>query len=271
MKQFDLSRFWLTLKADGALQWKDSLKLTASMVFALTLLFAINLLSIPHGMGRYDVYQHNEVCFGFTVFAFIFFMGIGGCFMMNNIKTKQQRIAFFSMPSSNMEKYLARFLWCTVGFLLFFLIALIVADLLRMLLGLALYGNACGSVIGFIIERLGMATLSDPRGQFDANILMAVIMVISIALCSHSIYLLDGVFFRKLNWIFTSVIIYMIAPILGVLSYFIDIEPVTDSDGLTPMAYIVTVVSLLITAFCYWASYRLFCRSQVICNKIINV
>lgn len=271
MKHFDLSRFWLTLKADNVLQWKASLRLTLGMAFALTTIYIVNSLSVLDNLGEYDIRNYNEACCGLTLFCFIFFMGIGGCFMASNMKTKQQRIAFLSLPSSNLEKFLSRFLWCTVGFFLFFCLAMVIADLLRAVFCLSIHGNACGSVMAYYFKMLGMASFNNPNGNFDMEIVYAVIMVTSVALYSHSVYLLGGVFFRKFNWILTTVVCYAVSPLLALFNYYVDIDPVVKSDGLTTTAYIVTSVCLLLTVFNYWASYRLFCRSQVICNKIVNI
>ncbi len=271
MKQFDLSRFWLTLKTDNVLQWKASLRLTLGMAFALTTIYVVNSLTYSDSLGENRFYTYLNTCWGLTLFCFIFFMGIGGCFMASNMKTKQLRIAFLSLPSFNMEKFLSRFLWCTVGFFLFFCVAMVIADLLRAVFCLSVHGNACGSILVYHFKMLGMASFNDPNGNFEMEIVYAVIMVTSVALYSHSVYLLGGVFFRKFNWILTTVVCYAVSPFLALLNYYVDIEPVVKSDGLTTMAYIVTSVCLLLTVFNYWASYRLFCRSQVICNKIVNI
>ena len=271
MIQFDLSRFWLTLKTDNVLQWKASLRLTLGMAFALTTIYVVNSLTYSDSLGENRFYTYLNTCWGLTLFCFIFFMGIGGCFMASNMKTKQQRIAFLSLPSSNLEKFLSRFLWCTVGFFLFFCVAMVIADLLRTVFCLSVHGNACGSILVYHFKMLGMASFNDPNGNFEMEIVYAVIMVTSVALYSHSVYLLGGVFFRKFNWILTTVVCYAVSPFLALLNYYVDIEPVVKSDGLTTMAYIVTSVCLLLTVFNYWASYRLFCRSQVICNKIVNI
>lgn len=271
MKHFDLSRFWLTLKADNVLQWKTSLRLTLGMAFVLTTNYIVNSLSRLDNLDEYHISNYNGLCWALTLFCFIFFMGIGGCFMANNMKTKQQRIAFLSLPSSNLEKFLSRFLWCTVGFFLFFCVAMVIADLLRAIFCLSVHGNACGSVLVYHFDMLGMASFNNPNGNFDMEIVYAVIMVTSVALYSHSVYLLGGVFFRKFNWILTTVVCYAVSSLLALLNYYVDIYPVVKSDGLRTMAYIVTSVCLLLTVFNYWASYRLFCRSQVICNKIVNI
>lgn len=271
MKHFDLSRFWLTLKADNVLQWKTSLRLTLGMAFVLTANYIVNSLSRLDNLDEYHINNYNGLCWWLTLFCFIFFMGIGGCFMANNMKTKQQRIAFLSLPSSNLEKFLSRFLWCTVGFFLFFCVAMVIADLLRAIFCLSVHGNACGSVLAYHFDMLGMASFNNPNGNFDMEIVYAVIMVTSVALYSHSVYLLGGVFFRKFNWILTTVVCYAVTPLLALFSYYFDIDPVAESDGLTTTAYTVTGVCLLLTVFNYWASYRLFCRSQVICNKIVNI
>ena len=187
------------------------------------------------------------------------------------MKTKQQRIAFLSLPSSNLEKFLSRFLWCTVGFFLFFCVAMVIADLLRAIFCLSIHGNVCGSVLAYHFDMLGLASFNNPNGNFDMEIVYAVIMVTSVALHCHSVYLLGGVFFRKFNWILTTVVCYAVSSLLALLTYYFDIDPVAESDGLTTTAYTVTGVCLLLTVLDYWASYRLFCRSQVICNKIVNI
>ena len=59
MKHFDLSRFWLTLKADNVLQWKTSLRLTLGMAFALTTIYIVNSLGGRlDNMGEYDIQYH---------------------------------------------------------------------------------------------------------------------------------------------------------------------------------------------------------------------
>jgi hypothetical protein len=101
----------------------------------------------------------------------------------------------------------------------------------------------------------------------------------------HSLYILGGTLFRRQQFLLTSCTIVLVAILLTMLLNQIDwnsmnIEFITGTwDEKTrtythffhPFFYILnTAVTLLIFVH-YWASYKLFCRMQVINNKWLNV
>ena len=272
MKHFDLSRFWLTMKADSVLQWKTALKLTLSMAFGLMIIYTVSFMQMDS--QSYATVVNNQLgnCSGITLFMLFMFMGVGGCYMTNNMRTKQHRIAFLSLPASNSEKFLSRYLWCTVGFLLMYIGAAVIADVLRMLLCLIVYGDECGSVLAYMVGEL-------TETNFEANgeqIWCVIFLLIASLLYGHSNYMLGGVIFRRFNWILTTVVLYLLSflllPLLGVLGYYeSDIDAFIDKSGPDALCVGLGVVCLLLTAVNYWLSYKVFCRMQVICNKLINI
>lgn len=272
MKHFDLSRFWLTLKADNVLQWKTALKLTLSMAFGLMIIYTVSFMQMDSPSYAAIVNNQLSNCSGITAFVLFMFMGVGGCYMTNNMRTKQHRIAFLSLPASNSEKFLSRYLWCTVGFLLMYIGAAVIADVLRMLLCLIVYGDMCGSVLAYMIGELAefdLAANGEPIWSF-------VFLLIASLLYGHSNYMLGGVIFRRFNWILTTVVLYLLSflllPLLGLLEFYeSDVDAFIDKSGPVALCVGLGVVCLLLTSFNYWLSYKVFCRMQVICNKLINI
>lgn len=266
-------RFINTLKVDFANEWKTMLRLTLSMAFGLSIIYTVNILQLPDEPTVGDYANAMGNCSGVTMFVFFLFMGVGGCYMTNIMKTKQQRASYLSLPASMAEKFVARYLWCTVGFLLMYLVAMVIAELLQTVLCLAVHGEVAGSVIAGIVENLSSIKVNNIKSDIsDYELGLLVATVISVLVCSHSTYLLGGVFFRKFNWILTTSAYYVISTAASLVLVAFDMEKFTNkADDSFTFAYYIIAFCVAATIFCYWASYRLFCRSQVICNKIVNV
>ena len=147
-----------------------------------------------------------------------------------------------------------------------------IADVLRMLLCLIVYGDMCGSVLAYMIGELAefdLAANGEPIWSF-------VFLLIASLLYGHSNYMLGGVIFRRFNWILTTVVLYLLSflllPLLGLLEFYeSDVDAFIDKSGPVALCVGLGVVCLLLTSFNYWLSYKVFCRMQVICNKLINI
>jgi hypothetical protein len=101
----------------------------------------------------------------------------------------------------------------------------------------------------------------------------------------HSLYIVGGTLFRRQQFLFTSGTIVVVGILLIMLLNQIDwnsihfdfITGTWDEKTLTytqifhPSFYIINSVLMLLIAFHYWVSYKLFCRMQVINNKWLNV
>jgi hypothetical protein len=147
------------------------------------------------------------------------------------------------------------------------IICVIIADALRVLVD-ALSGRIVVWAIPMIFD---LKTL-------NLNPLIACGPFLSEILLIHAAYILGGTLFRKQQFVLTTIAIV----IIGYIMVFTWHSPVIDNANLfdldekgksVPNAwfYVVSIGGYLLTALCYWLSYKIFCRMQVINNKWLNV
>ena len=129
---FNIRRFGLVLSKDFHEKWKK---------YGLQFLTMFGIVAViftwyPYGNGH--VYNNSldgeflnrELlrCASFLFFGFgIFYAST----LMDSMREKTKRIAYLTMPASNFEKFLSRWLIVTIGFIIAFFIALWLADAIR--------------------------------------------------------------------------------------------------------------------------------------------
>ncbi|MCI6118588.1 MAG: hypothetical protein MR717_04770 [Prevotella sp.] len=214
---------------------------------------------------------------GVAAFMGFMIMLVAGCSLFKNMLTKQQRIAFLSLPASNMEKYLVRLLWSNIGYFLLFVIGVCLADALLALFTISLGFGIPGSVVGNICKALFCNGSSSIRidGVMLPGYYLYVLMT-TFALFIHSSWTILGTLFRKNAWLWTICIQVGLGTLWGVIvidnpSLDIFFENIYNLIGIKPMFWIGIVTGLSLASLMYWGSYRLFCRMQVINNKIVNL
>ena len=200
------------------------------------------------------------------------------------MKTKLQRENFMMLPANNLEKYAARFLMMSVGSILMMLIATLIAYFVQFVLSFFMTPGYHASIIGSSLSQIYKAatnTGDNPicilAGQYKID---AAILGWSFLTMIYSFCLLGGTFFRKQPIILTAVsgiIIFMIIGYCGseleewgAFDFFKHFNYDNPGTSLC-IAIFWSVVFLALAAFSLWASYKLFTRMQVICNKWINI
>lgn len=152
---FDKTRFVKLLKWEMMTERKDYMRFAIGIALTLTFLFCATIIS------RYfdDVNGYTEDLiimfkkstvmilsnFAWAVYLFVIFLGAS--FVFKNVATKQQRIAFFSLPASNLEKFLVRLFHVMIGYPLCFLVALAFADIMQLFLSFILLKGPDYSVV----------------------------------------------------------------------------------------------------------------------------
>lgn len=286
-KTFDLHRFGMVLRWDLLTNWKSYFYSIAGLAIGIIMLSISMLYSFPHShfivegdLGNY--YEGNMT--GFLAAIVILFFFISPCNIFSNMKTKLQRENFMMLPANNLEKYAARFLMMSVGSILMMLIATLIADFVQFVLSFFMTPGYHASIIGSSLSQIYKAatnTGDNPicilAGQYKID---AAILGWSFLTMIYSFCLLGGTFFRKQPIILTAVsgiIIFMIIGYCGseleewgAFDFFKHFN--YDNTGTTLyIAIFWSVVFLGLAAFSLWASYKLFTRMQVICNKWINI
>ncbi len=286
-KTFDLHRFGMVLRWDLLTNWKSYFYSIAGLAIGIIMLSISMLYSFPHShfivegdLGNY--YEGNMT--GFLAAIVILFFFISPCNIFSNMKTKLQRENFMMLPANNLEKYAARFLMMSVGSILMMLIATLIADFVQFVLSFFMTPGYHASIIGSSLSQIYKAatnTGDNPicilAGQYKID---AAILGWSFLTMIYSFCLLGGTFFRKQPIILTAVsgiIIFMIIGYCGseleewgAFDFFKHFNYDNPGTSLC-IAIFWSVVFLALAAFSLLASYKLFTRMQVICNKWINI
>ena len=287
-KTFDLHRFGMVLRWDLLTNWKSYFYSMAGLAIGIILLSISMLYSFPHShyivggdLGNY----YEDSMTGFLATILIAFFFVSACNIFSNTKTKLQRENFLMLPANNLEKYAARFLMMSVGSILMMLIATLIADFVQFVLSFFMTPGYHASIIGSSLSQIyKIATIG---GNNPISILAwhekidAALLGWSFLIMIYSFCLLGGTFFRKQPLILTAVsgiIIFMIIGYCGSkledwgvfgVHYYENYYSQAPTLSMTTIFW--SVVFLALAAFNYWASYKLFTRMQVICNKWINI
>ena len=286
-KTFDLHRFGMVLRWDLLTNWKSYFYSIAGLAIGIIMLSISMLYSFPHSHfiveGDLGNYYEGSMT-GFLAAIVILFFFISPCNIFSNMKTKLQRENFMMLPANNLEKYAARFLMMSVGSILMMLIATLIADFVQFVLSFFMTPGYHASIIGSSLSQIYKAatnTGDNPicilAGQYKID---AAILGWSFLTMIYSFCLLGGTFFRKQPIILTAVsgiIIFMIIGYCGseleewgAFDFFKHFNYDNPGTSLC-IAIFWSVVFLALAAFSLLASYKLFTRMQVICNKWINI
>ena len=287
-KTFDLHRFGMVLRWDLLTNWKDYFYRTAGLAICIILLSISMLYSFPHshfiveGGDLSNYYECRMTGFLAAIFILLFFVSASNIF--GNMKTKLQRESFLMLPANNLEKYAARFLMMSIGSIIMMMIATLIADFVQFVFSFFMTPGHHASIIGCFISQIYKTAsnscnnpISILAGQCKID---AALLGWSFLTMIYSFCLLGGTFFRKQPIILTAVsgiIIFMIIGYCGseleewgAFDFFKHLNYDNPSTSLC-MAIFWSVIFLALAAGSLWASYKLFTRMQVICNKWINI
>lgn len=287
-KTFDLHRFGMVLRWDLLTNWKSYFYSMAGLAIGIIMISISMLYSFPHSyyiVEGGDLGNYYEVRMtGFLAAIVILFFFISACNIFSNMKTKLQRESFMMLPANNLEKYAARFLMASVGSILIMVIATLIGDFVQFVLSFFMTPGYHASIIGSFLSQIYEAATDTGNNlisilAWHKNIDGALVGW-SFLIMIYSFTLLGGTFFRKQPIILTAIsgiIIFMIIGYCGrkleewgVFDFYTHINydnPVTTLC----LAIFWSVVFLALAAGSLWASYKLFTRMQVICNKWINI
>lgn len=212
--------------------------------------------------------------YGFMgITAFIAFYVLGTC-IFTNMKTKQKRENFLMLPANNLEKFVARLLLTTIGTFVGIFCSLVIGDILQLIFSFFTTPGFHTSITWAVIKNMILAQFSPDQPSMP-------IYVCAFLIFAHSFATLGGTFYRKMPTILTVCTSILLSIILGFalneLGHFIQLNAninIDFSQGTTAVYCLeaaLTIISLALSAFNYWASYKIFTRMQVICNKWINL
>lgn len=199
----------------------------------------------------------------------IVFYVMASC-IFSNLRTKTYRENFLMLPASNKEKYMARLLLMVFLSLIELCIILFATDAIQLAFSYIINPEFHVSISWPVLKSIFGSTLFTRWEEQDA-------IFYSFFIFAHSFCTLGGTFYRKMAPLFTFATGLVLFLALGYLENWMAhtgflnfLTPYTEGHN-----YIFTTVLciffLAISAFNYWASYKIFSRMQVISNKWINI
>ena len=185
-----------------------------------------------------------------TVISFLIGLVMGSCYMLQSFRDNKDGLRdLFTLPASNIEKFLVRYLYSWVVQLVHIVISILVAD------GLSF-------VVSDVIRALSHPSVSSDLSGF--SILMMCVWI-------HSFYMLGVNFFRnvKYGWAYTTLALLALFILFSLLvPTFLEVNKVSHlllKVHTVPLCLVLLVLSI----FNVWLAFRLFCNRQYI-GKFVN-
>lgn len=275
MKNFDINRFGSVLKWNALMTKKEILTNTASMTFAFVVLAVVQVMSSRNKSDMVVADNFNSFT-SFALFVFLIICSIGGCWIFNNMKTKEQRITFKMLPATDLEKFVVRALYATVVWWLMAFVAFCLADLFRMLVSLIAGVSITGSAVPLFFSMISANTDVNINSLNTNDVAFATaifVMAHAWAFWVHSLYILGGTLFRRRQFVQTTLAHCVIGLVFTpILINFVDTSyAVALRETIISMVWVAAVVFIVWGLVDWWLSYRIFRRMQVINNKWLNI
>ena len=288
-KFFSFLRIAMVMKREIMENWKTNLYRLIGIYAAFALVMVLT-------MSKQVTYSDSQMAFQHycsnIMGTFAFIIGIFGIVyaanIMENMITKEKRIAFLMLPATMIEKFVARFLIVTVGLAAAVFVAASLAEITRYLL-LPLFNVPETFHQSVLYNLLSMASVDGEQIYRGSGYAMNMpyqnwlgeLCGWAFLLWSHSLYILGGNYWYKKPFIKTLGALMLISILFSVLSVHIlswigDDNMRSFSEWLETNFQWMTLNKLLslgvaffsaFTMFNWWLSYQLFTRSQVVKPK----
>lgn len=269
---FQFSRLLMVMRWDMFTNLKSYLNMMLGMTFALLPFFIMQLYQLSKQYQLFpdtiDLRYWGMSQYVLMIFSIAMYMMATQIFMV--MKTTGQREQFLMLPASNLEKYISRFLFSTLGAAVAMITAIVVSDLVQLIFSFVLLPGHHQSVCLSIMALLWKIWTTFIESIDSAGALMLSLLIMTCGVLVHSFFILCGTLFRK-HTIVVSGILFIVMTYLVI--YVIESVPDTITTCLMhgDNSWLFSIAELLLAGFQYWLSYKVFTRMQVICNKWINL
>ena len=264
---FSFARLLMVLKRDFIENWKVNLQILLS-IYGAFLMSA--LMSYASTSGRVDSSIYYSYRLGFFIaISFITFIvfHINAGHIMDVMKSKEKRIAYLTLPATQLEKFVSRALLVTGGTFIMVIAALFLAEFTRLML-FPLIG-APEALQHFCLFDFKVIFFKDFYwSQVDVSELEkfkipAVLNTVSWYLASHSFFILGGTYFYKRPVSKTFGTIVLVLTALSFIFSFWDPYAPLQTVNFEIAIWTSFFIALAIIIVNWRLSYFLFTRSQV--------
>lgn len=237
-------------------------------VFLAIVLFGAMFIGLVLMLWTRRSFDFHYMGGSFSIWAFLV-IGFGSSYaaadIMRPMHTKAGRLSYLMLPASMLEKFVSRLLYVTVGYVAISSIALLVLDALYQIFIIATQWDAMrGS--------LTLALLNDVNFRFivessELSSPVNVLFVVSTFFVGNAFWVIGGSLWYSYAFGKTlaaqTVLGFVVIGILVFIAYSGNLRPFSLSS-LNLFFSVWAGVDFVVGAFLYWASYKLFTKSQVI-------
>lgn len=271
---FQFSRLLMVMRWDVFTNLKTYLNMTLGMTFALLPFLIMQL----YQLSKQDQLFPDAIDLSYWGMSqYILFISSIAMYMMATqifmvMKTNGQREQFLMLPASNLEKYISRFLFSTLGAAVAMITAIVVSDLVQLIFSFLLLPGHHQSVCLSTMALLWKIWTTFIENIDSTGALLLSLLIVTCGVLVHSFFILCGTLFRKHTIVVTTIlfiamtylVIYVIESVPGTITTCLN-------HGDNSWLFSLLIAELLLGGFQYWLSYKVFTRMQVICNKWINL
>ena len=271
---FQFSRLLMVMRWDMFTNLKSYLNMMLGMTFALLPFFIMQLYQLSK---QYQLFPDTIDLSYLGMSQYVLMISSIAMYMMATqifmvMKTTGQREQFLMLPASNLEKYISRFLFSTLGAAVAMITAIVVSDLVQLIFSFVLLPGHHQSLCLYAVALLWKIWTTFIENNDSTGSLLLSLSIVTCGVLVHSFFILCGTLFRK-HTIVVSGILFIAMTYLVIYV----IESVSDTittylmHGDNSWLFSLLIAELLLGGFQYWLSYKVFTRMQVICNKWINL
>ena len=272
-RYFSFSRLGLVMKRDFMENWKTNLYrfLGPYTIFLLVMWFS--------SMNMTNFNEFSDIVSA-TFFSVLFFGGsFTASYVLETMNTQQKRTSFLMLPATTFEKFFARFLYVTVGFVVLSTIALLLAEVTRFLL-LPMF-DLPDTFKQSTLPNVWQTIMNVRTFNFNGSGIMESVVGWLFLIWIHSFFLLGGCrWYKNAFWKTLGLII-----LVNFFFIFVSVNLVESLDEgvieeivlwceanfswvtVTGILSFAIVMFMLLILLNWWLSYRCFTRSQVIKPK----
>lgn len=271
---FQFRRLLMVMRWDVFTNLKSYLNMMLGMTFALLPILIMQLYQLSKqdqlSPDTIDLSYWGMSQYVLMIFSIAMYMMATQIFMV--MKTNGQREQFLMLPAGNLEKYISRFLFSTLGAAIAMLTAIVVSDLVQLIFSFLLLPGHHQSVCLSTVALLWKIWTTFIENIDSTGALLLSLLIVTCGVLVHSFFILCGTLFRKHTIVVTTIlfiamtylVIYVIESVPGTITTCLN-------HGDNSWLFSLLIAELLLGGFQYWLSYKVFTRMQVICNKWINL
>ena len=271
---FDIKRLWLLLRWGAVANWKRYATFFFGTALVVFLILEFSMFDVRYGSGSGRL-MANKV--DAVAGSFMFFWGalavLCPSFVCSSLRDKRQATAFFSLPATLAEKFIVNYACATAGLLATALASLLLADGLHFVSCLAFGPHDFHSLFASAMGKMGWWLSGD--GLFSAaakgNGGMLVAVVLLHPLLAHAYFLLCGTLFLRKAWLVGTLLLLSLAFMFGGAGPRLWFDAVRSAEDSVAASAVVAALMLALVAAFYLLAYRVFCRTQIVGRKWVNL